>query len=68
MTDKIISQVRWYNDNGNYSNTTTVEHGAGSNNDVSGIFGFVAPGKLPVNPCNVMIRRNGKLVSYKEFV
>ena len=65
--DKIVSQVRWYREDGTYSNTITVEHSPKSTNDISGLFGFKTHGMLPVNPCNAMIRRNGKLVSYKEF-
>lgn len=68
MTDKIVSTVRWYREDLTYSNTTTVEHASAEGGDVSGLFGVTCPGMKPVHPCNVMVRRNGKLVSYKEFV
>ena len=68
MSDKVVSQIRWYREDGTYSNTTTVKHSNPLTGDISGLFGFKAPRMLPVNPCNAMIRRNGKLVSYKEFV
>lgn len=67
MTDKIVSTVRWYHESGVYGHTTTVEHSSSHSSNVSGLFGFKALGMLPVNPCNLMIRRNGKLVSYKDF-
>lgn len=66
MTDKVVSQVRWYRKDGSYAHTTTVPH-EDPGFDMSPLFGYESPGMLPVNPCNVMIRRNGKLVSYKEF-
>lgn len=68
MSDKIVSQVRWYREDGTYGHTTTVDHTSAESSDVSPLFGYKAPGMLPVNPCNLMIRRNGKLVSYRDFV
>lgn len=64
---KVTSQVRWYYESGIYAHTTTVDHHPEVKADISGLFGYKAPGMLPVNPCNLMLRVNGKLVSYKDF-
>lgn len=67
-------QIRRYKNNGEYSRTVKVSHkGASRTGDT--IKAWLAThtfheleSNLQTNPCNIMVRRDGKLISYKEFM
>lgn len=68
MADVITSQVRWYRADGTYQTTTKATHGPTTDHSLKDLIGFEGINMKPVTYCNIMIRRNGKLVSYKEFI
>ena len=63
-------QVRMYKENLSYSHTVTLNLDKGQATALMGIFfepDLQAKGYKGVWPTNVMVRENGKLVSYKSF-